>query len=700
MSLIAHNRGLGVAKAPDHDARRRKSLGQYFTGPRLARLLIAISEGSHFDSGIDPMSGSGDILAELKLKAPHAKLAGIEIDQNVYEVCSNRFSTVNGTPQLLHGDAFNWSTISQLSRSAFDLVATNPPYVRYQTLVGSSLGDNEPHSRSKIVRQGLLDICERLPHLTHQDREVFAALIKGYSGLSDLALPSWILCAMLTRVGGRLAMVVPHHWLSREYAYIIHYLLLKLFRILYVVEDTNRVWFEDAQVKTSLLIAERVTHNSDVVAACRGRSYLHVSLPASARTPTSEVGGLLPHAQHPEKEFAAELSRLNKNPEALAPEGWSISRRSLEYKLKDVIQRCGEQVWFMSCEGSLARSAVRAGESSFQPRVPQPLLDLLPAGASKTLTTIEALGISVGQGLRTGANEFFYCELLSENVDECLVAPGATLGLEPVLVPKGALRPVLRRQTELTSGSMVVPSELKGRVLVLDEFIHPEDLSRLKSTGGLFEDSHLIVMPPPLSDFVSTAAIKNVGSESEPKCIPEMSAVRTNRTTNDKRKTERYWYMLPKLVKRHLPDLLIPRINYLHPKAIMNSADRVVIDANFSTLWTNEGINLKSTALLAFLKSSWVVAAMELSATVFGGGALKLEAAHIRHLPVPPLSANDWARLSTLGEQLVSGMDVVGTLIKIDSLIACAVFGKQKVEPALAAIRQIKARSLDARKNK
>jgi tRNA G10 N-methylase Trm11 len=702
MNLTVNNEGLSRSESSDFDARRRKQLGQYFTGSRLARLLVAMAEGSHLGSAIDPMSGSGDMLAEVNAVAPHAYLAGIEIDQSAYDFGCERLSAVTDSIELIKGDAFNWSTIAQLSRLSFDLVATNPPYVRYQTLVGKAphASDDAGSSRSRSVRNGLLKICSNLPDLTDRDRNIFSSLIEGYSGLSDLAVPSWILCAMLTRVGGRLAVIVPHHWLSREYAYIVHYLLMKFFQILYVVEDTHRVWFEEAQVKTSLVVAERVGCSSDIRATCHERFYLDVSLPVSARTPSSEVGGLFPRVQHPEKAFADHLERLRTRDEVSVCDGVSITRRSVAHKLNDVLQRCGNQKWFVACEGTLANSTVRTKAGNFQPRIPQALLDLLPTPAGRFIT-LEALNVSVGQGLRTGANEFFYCELLAENRDEHLIAPSSVFGLEPLSVPRAALRSVLKRQSELSGAYVVCPEDLKGRVLVLDQFIHPDDLARLESAGRLFEDIHCpSVMPPALAQLVSTAAVTNIGSPNEPKFIPEMSAVRTNSTNGDNSGKARFWYTLPKFARRHLPDLLIPRVNYRHPKSIMNASARVVVDANFSTLWLNEAATITPHALLAFLESSWTSAAMELSATVLGGGALKLEAAHIRHLPVPELSADDWSLLTTLGERLVFETDAARILTEIDALMARAIFGRQRADSALAALRQLKALRLDARKNK
>ena len=54
-------------------------------------------------------------------------------------------------------------------------------------------------------------------------------------------------------------MVVPEAWLTRDYAAVVQYLLLRWFRIEFIVEDTHAAWFPDAQVKTTLLVARRIS---------------------------------------------------------------------------------------------------------------------------------------------------------------------------------------------------------------------------------------------------------------------------------------------------------------------------------------------------------------------------------------------------------------------------------------------------------
>lgn len=682
---------------------KRKRLGQYFTGDRLARLLAVISDAASCRSVIDPMCGKGDMLAAVRGIAPSTKLAGIEIDPNAMALCAARFGEDFNRPHLILGNAFSWATISKLPTHSYDLVITNPPYVRYQSLSATDHGWAEDLPNSESIRCGLLEIAHRLDGLDDTDREIFISVIKGYSGLSDLAVPSWILCAMLTAVGGNLAMVVPESWLSRDYACPIHYLLLKLFRIRWVIEDTSSIWFGSAQVKTNLLVAQRLKRADDIQAACAGQSYLHIALPASTMDERSVVGSLYPHTMDPDASFAKELVRLSTDTKAVCKAGFSFTRRSLANKLTDLVAIAGTAEWLCRCEPALARViSSRPVHIRGSARIPQALLDLIPAGHPVGFSTLKELGVQVGQGLRTGANVFFYCDLIAEIGDSCLVKPNKKLNVPSVLIPKEALRPVLRKQQEAPKGYQLDASSLRGRVLVLENFVHPDDLRRVPCQIRFEFDPQRSrkVMPPSLAAFVTLAAQTNVGTPHRPKLIPQLSAVRTNETKqrDNNEIARRYWYMLPPLVRRHLPDLFVPRVNNLHPRVMLNSPERTVIDANFSTLWLNPDATIDSYAVLACLNSSWAIASMELIGTVMGGGALKLEATHLRQLPIPMLPDEKWNKLSALGRELVSGNSTGETLACIDYLICEVIFGSKRAGSALEAIRQIKAEKLAARK--
>src|SRR5690606_31264697 len=102
----------------------------------------------------------------------------------------------------------------------------------------------------------------------------------------------WILCAALVRQGGRLALIAPESWLSRDYATVVHYLLFRWFEIEFVVEDEHASWFDKAQVKTTLIIARRVRRRPAPLSFSKGESYSHISISGSAATLESPIGKL------------------------------------------------------------------------------------------------------------------------------------------------------------------------------------------------------------------------------------------------------------------------------------------------------------------------------------------------------------------------------------------------------------------------
>ena len=81
---------------------------------------------------------------------------------------------------------------------------------------------------------------------------------------------------------------------------------------------------------------------------------------------------------------------------------------------------------------------------------------------------------------------------------------------------------------------------------------------------------------------------------------------------------------------------------------------------------------------------------MESVGTPLGGGALKLEATHIRQVPIPPLSDRDCERLATLGQQLAAA--VPSTRHQIDMFILAAALPGSDENDIKAAARHIDSR--------
>ena len=285
---------------------RRKRLGQFFSGVPLGRLLAALARAAEARTIIDPMAGCGDLLVACLLEgaAPDV-LAAIEIDRRIAEECRTRMIRLNARTTVLRGDAFNRRSWPRPGRG-WDLAITNPPYVRYQT-GGAVAAGGVPGAGQ--VRTSLHDWISSASWMDKGDRETFVSYSVAYSGLADLAVPAWLLCAASITVGGRLAIVAPATWLSREYAAPVLHLLRRFFEIEYVVEDGDGSWFPDALVRPTLVVARRVHDKSS---AHLPGGHLRIRLVASAADGRSLVGRTLPDADSPEAAFSAWARELRR----------------------------------------------------------------------------------------------------------------------------------------------------------------------------------------------------------------------------------------------------------------------------------------------------------------------------------------------------------------------------------------------------
>jgi hypothetical protein len=77
---------------------------------------------------------------------------------------------------------------------------------------------------------------------------------------------------------------------------------------------------------------------------------------------------------------------------------------------------------------------------------------------------------------------------------------------------------------------------------------------------------------------------------------------------------------------------------------------------------------------------------LENGASVMGGGALKVEATHLRRLPVPRLSPAQWKKLDVLGKHLAK--DGSG-LLAINRLVASGVLGRTGSDKEVASLEEL-----------
>lgn len=577
--------------SPMTPAARRKRLGQFFSGLKLGRLLGAIAQGDKACTIIDPMVGSGDLLqACLDLGARPRLVAGIEIDGLAATKSQRRVDSAT----ILHGSAFDPSIVRQLSCRSFDLVIGNPPYVRYQ----DGAVEKEGIPAASTVRHHLALSLDLMDHLSNYDRELLHAAVASYSGLADLAVPACLLSMAFVSPGGRLALVLPQAWLARNYSQPVRDCLNTMFDVEVIVEDDSASWFPDALVKTSLLVARRRPSQK----TANGNEYTHVHLGRGAVDSESLVGEVFPNSKQPEVDFARVLmaggSFLQK------PEVVHLSTSQMlsgnPNKDKDFIDPVLRRI---------------SGQLSVQPF---------------RTTTLRELGVSVGQGLRTGANEFFY---VKPSPNGRGFIPATVLGGQPVECPEELLRPSVRDQRGGTHA-----------ILDLRRIALPEDLP----DGHSYYD----VMPPSLCIHVRKAAKTLSGKPGRKKPIPELSAVKTNVRSERRGAPPRFWYMLPDFRPRHLPDVYLPRVCANRPRPVLANRN-LLVDANFITFRCDGP--LSSGALMGILHSNWVWGWLEATGAVMGGGALKIESTMLDRMPIPRLDLQQINQLEVLWRLLCTG---------------------------------------------
>jgi hypothetical protein len=607
----------------------QKRYGQYFSGAKVAELLVdLLPKDAVIKSAIDPMAGIGDLLRPV-LSITKNVLA-VEIDTPVAGRCAEILSASH----VVNEDAFACEKI--VTPDGWDLVITNPPYVRYQLQDGA---DGTISSRSEI-RENLCRTIGNLQYLSPKDKDLLLRLAKNYSGLSDMAVPSWILCAALVKIGGLLAIVVPDTWLSREYAAPVQYMLTKCFDILTIAKDVNACWFENALVRTCLVVARRRT-----------------------TLPLSEVSGdtlclniesnlvgeksLIDRMLYAGNTATTALSALLEAQKDICGNGYAAVRKHTSDLFPHMLDTIGTTKWIQPEDFG----AVGTGNLH-----PVDILSLLVnSGYSGEFFTLSDLKIDCGQGLRTGANDFFYLNIKEEKPNTyIMVSKFRQSNLREMAFPAHNIIKALRNRSQV-KGLVATAADLTTGLLFVQNEIRSAD-------KALCADSvQYAVLDNVVAEYITAA---EQFRDSRGLTFKDFSAVKPNERKAGEVYT-RFWYMLPALSQRHLPVLCMTRINSAQPECLfVQQANNmpIAVDANFVTMWGSNPQTIK--AAFTLLNSTWARCYLEALCTVMGGGALKLEAAQLKKLKFPKYTKPELQVLAELGEELIQKGTTDDTLQK------------------------------------
>lgn len=521
-----------------------KNLGQVYTPIKVCKFLLsflAINE-ERSKKIIDPFCGIGNFLSAYKEKTEFSELLfGVEKDGDnkyqLYELFGDR---------ILIGDSFSSTILSEILNSfpfGLDIVATNPPYIRYQ--------NSSEISYFNQAKMELMKFVNSSSWMTNEQKRKYLDTLKKVSGLSDLSVLGVILSMALVSKDGNLILILPESWLSREYSKEPLSLLISEFQIDYFIEDSNNFWFSDYQIKTFALICSRKTK--------RNKKMNHLTITGENENSFQFIENTIINA---EDKFSFTDNMV------------PLTIRQIEEKL------------------SLTRNK---------------------------MLNLKQYGVIISQGLRTGANPFFYFDFISEEDGISVLKPSKVITDNNILIPNEYLLKVIRGQNDL-AGNGITVKDSGARLLVISK-------------------DNNEVLPSSLREYLEIAE----KIRYKDKQISEFSAIKPN-IRYDKKNGVKIsdWYNLPKLKSRHLPQLFVPRINDCNIKVfeIDNSYEPIVIDANFST-FVFENSEIEVSVVRNLLLSVWGQLFLETSATKMGAGGLKVEAKHLNNFLIPLLTKDE-----------------------------------------------------------
>ncbi len=231
------------------DSRERLGLGQWFTPPDVADLVLGLvlpeKDSQRADPRLrvlDPACGEGVFLARARSAGVRGEcLFGCEIESRALQVCRQQLEDMH----VVEADFFTLRP----EQGLFDVVVGNPPYVRQERL-----DDATKHQVKACLSQDWLD---------HAD------LVEQLGGQSDLTTGFLLHSIRLLRPGGRLGFVVSVATLDAKYGRGLWDLVNRVARVVAIVDAPKERWFADAAVNTMIVVIERVDDQSGDVAVAR-----------------------------------------------------------------------------------------------------------------------------------------------------------------------------------------------------------------------------------------------------------------------------------------------------------------------------------------------------------------------------------------------------------------------------------------------
>jgi len=261
----------------------RRTLGQYFTNPDVADIILKFALRGEQDKVFDPACGAGTFLvrAYQHKKMMNRMLAHEEILKTLWgndiakfpahlttiNLAINDLSVEKNYPRVVQKDFFAWlgnhQAVVELPESSrkvflqvlsdeekeqvvpryFDCLVGNPPYTRQEDISDIS-------GESQSYKENLISVALR---------DLNGASIADISARAGLYTYFFIHGTKFLQNGGRFGFIVSNSWLDVDYGKGLQEFFLENYKIIAIIESKIERWFEAADINTCIVLLEKAS---------------------------------------------------------------------------------------------------------------------------------------------------------------------------------------------------------------------------------------------------------------------------------------------------------------------------------------------------------------------------------------------------------------------------------------------------------
>lgn len=174
------------------DSTTQKLRGAYYTPSQLADAIVSLFSSEKPERILEPSCGDGvflDSLASQGMLASAKQVVAVEIEADEAQKVEKRYGK-HSTVTVEHQDFFDFYK-QHFSKSQYDLILGNPPYIRYQ-------------------------------YLSEKQREIQSRILTDHGMKSNKLINAWVgffvACIQMLSDNGKIAFVVPAEILQVAYA--------------------------------------------------------------------------------------------------------------------------------------------------------------------------------------------------------------------------------------------------------------------------------------------------------------------------------------------------------------------------------------------------------------------------------------------------------------------------------------------------